>query len=149
LSGVVVGLAGCSTVTPIPTTVAAPGMPNAELALQQSMTETGREMARIGDMRPAAAAAARPKVAPGELDREVSFQWSGSLDDGVRELARLVGYEVVIRNASIFTQRPQVAIDPRPRRVYDLFRQLGEQAGANAHVRVDPQHHLVEVVYLV
>ncbi|MCW2318925.1 uncharacterized protein YceK, partial [Rhodoblastus acidophilus] len=51
----VVGLAGCSTVTPITTTVAAPGMPNAELALQQSMAETGREMARIGDMRPAAA----------------------------------------------------------------------------------------------
>ncbi|MBB4200229.1 defect-in-organelle-trafficking protein DotD [Rhodoblastus sphagnicola] len=123
-------------------------MPNAELALQQSMGDTGREMARIGDMRPSAAAAARPKVVPGELDREVSFQFNGSLDDAVRELTRLVGYELVIKNASIFTQRPQVAIDPRPRRVYDLFRELGDQAGPKAHVRVDPQHHLVEVVYL-
>ncbi|WP_294532798.1 DotD/TraH family lipoprotein [uncultured Rhodoblastus sp.] len=141
-------LAGCASVTPIPTTVATPGMPNAERELQESMSDVGREMARIGKMGPEVAASDRPTVVPGELDRQVSFQWNGSLDDAIRELAKLVGYAVEIKGASPFTPRVQVSIDPAPRRVYDLFRMLGEQAGSQAGVRLDSQHHLVEVVYL-
>jgi defect-in-organelle-trafficking protein DotD len=141
-------LAGCASVTPIPTTVATPGMPNAERALQASMSDVGREMARIGKMGPDVAASDRPTVVPGELDRQVSFQWNGSLDDAIRELSKVVGYTVEIRGASPFTPRVQVSIDPAPRRVYDLFRMLGEQAGSQAGVRLDSQHHLVEVVYL-
>ena len=146
-AALLLGLAGCSTVSPIAATVENPGMANAEVALQQSMGETGRELSRIGDMRPAAVASARPKVLPGELEREISFQWHGSLDDAVRELAKIVGYTVEIRNATIFTERVQVSIEPPPRRAYDLFRELGVQAGARAGVHVDPQHHSVEVVY--
>ena len=140
-------LAGCASVTPIPATVPTPGMPNAERALQASMSDVGREMARIGKMGPEAAASDRPRVVPGELDRRVSFQWNGSLDDAVRELARVVGYTVQIRGASVFTPRVHVSIDPAPRRAYDLFRILGEQAGSQAIVRLDSQHHVVEVVY--
>lgn len=148
LAGLVaLSLAGCSTVTPIEPTVATPGMANAEKALQQSMGDVGREMARIGKIGPEVAASDRRTVVPGELDREVSFQWHGSLDDGVRQLADLVGYSVEVKGASLFTPRVQVAIDPAPRRVYDLFRLLGEQADTRANVRVDPQHHRVEIVY--
>ncbi len=141
-------LAGCASVTPIPTTVATPGMPNAERALQASMTDVGREMARIGNMGPAAAASARPIVVSGELDRQVSFQFNGSLDDAVRQLAQIIGYAVEIRGASPFAERVLVSIDPAPRRVYDLFRMLGEQAGSQAAVKLDSQHHVVEVIYL-
>ena len=83
-------LAGCAA-TPIPTAVDMPGMPNAEIALQESIDDVGREMDRIGKMGPEAAASNKPVVVPGELDRQVSFQWNGSLDDAVRELARTIG----------------------------------------------------------
>ncbi|WP_294537736.1 DotD/TraH family lipoprotein [uncultured Rhodoblastus sp.] len=140
-------LAGCAQVTPIATTVPMPGMPNAEFALQRSMSDVGVEMARIGKIGPEVVASDRPIVVPGELDRRVSFQWNGSLDDAVRELGKVVGYTVEIRGASIFMPRVQVSIDPAPRRVFDLFIILGEQAGSQAVVRLDSRHHVVEVVY--
>ena len=40
-----------------------------------------------------------------------------------------------------------VAIDPAPRRVYDILHGLGDQAGDAATVRVDQQHQLLEVIY--
>src|ERR1700677_2762143 len=74
------GLAGCSSVMPIVTNVDTPGMPNAEVALQKSMDETAGELARIGEMRPAAAVASKPTVVPGELERVVAMSWNGALD---------------------------------------------------------------------
>ena len=58
---VALSLAGCS-VTPVAPNVDTPGMPNAEVALQKSMDETAREMARIGAIEPSAAVAAKPTV---------------------------------------------------------------------------------------
>jgi len=139
-------LAGCAA-TPIPTTVDMPGMPNAEIALQKSMDDVGREMDRIGKMGPEAATSNKPVVVPGELDRQVSFQWNGSLDDAVRELARTVGYRTIV-SGPMTAARVRVSIDPAPRRVYDILRMLGEQAGATAMVHVDPQHQRVEVAVL-
>lgn len=138
-------LAGCAA-TPIPTTVNMPGMPNAEIALQESMADVGREMERIGKMGPEAAASVNPVVVPAELDREVSFQWDGPLDDAVRELAKTVGYRVIVRGP-MTVARVRISVDPAPRRVYDILQMLGDEAGSTATVHVDPQHQRVEVVY--
>ena len=48
-------LAGCAaSVQPVPTTVATPGMPNPEMALQKSMSDVNAEMAELGLLTPAA-----------------------------------------------------------------------------------------------
>jgi defect-in-organelle-trafficking protein DotD len=138
-------LTGCAA-TQIAANVDMPGMPNAEIALQKSMDDVGREMERIGKMGPESAASAKPVVVPAELERQVSFQWNGSLDDAVRELAKTVGYAAVVTGPST-AARVRVSIDPAPRRVYDLLQVLGDQAGTLAVVHVDPQHQRVEVVY--
>ena len=138
-------LAGCG-VTPVAPNVDTPGMPNAEVALQKSMDDTAREMARIGAMEPSAAVAAKPKVVSGELDRVVSMSWNGGLDGAVRRLGETIGYRTAVTGTA-----PQagvnVVVDPAPQRVYDILHGLGDQAGDAATVRVDQQHQLLEVIY--
>ncbi len=138
-------LAGCG-VTPIAPHVDTPGMPNAEVALQKGMDDTAREMARIGAIEPSAAAASKPTVVAGELDRVVSLQWNGALDGAIRRLGETIGYRTAItgkaRQAGV-----NVTVDPTPQRVYDILRGLGDQAGDAATVRVDEQHQLLEVIY--
>jgi DotD protein len=139
------GLASCSSVTPVATNVDTPGMPNAEVALQKSMDETSTELTRIGAMQPAAAAASKPAVVPGELERMVAMSWNGGLDGAVRKLADTIGYRAAISgNAS---QAVNVVVNPTPQRVYDILHGLGDQAGDTATVRVDAQHQLLEVIY--
>ena len=142
---VALSLAGCG-VTPVAPNVDTPGMPNAEVALQKSMDDTAREMARIGAIEPSAAVASKPTVVAGELDRVVSMQWNGALDGAVRRLGETIGYRTAVTGKA-----PQagvnVAVDPAPRRVYDILHGLGDQAGDAATVRVDraasaPRGHL-------
>ena len=137
-------LAGCATA--IPATVDTSGMPNAEIALQKSMDDVGREMERIGRMQPRAAAVAMPVVVPAELDRVLSFQWRGSLDGAVTELARTIGYQASV-SGPLDRQALNVTVDPAPRRVVDILRQLGDDAGAAATVNVDAQHQRLEVIH--
>src|SRR5271166_6668450 len=138
---VALSLAGCG-VTPVAPNVDTPGMPNAEVALQKSMDETAREMARIGAIEPSGAVASKPTVVAGELDRVVSMQWNGA----VRRLGETIGYRTAITGKA-----PQadinVTVDPAPQRVYDILHGLGDQAGDAATVRVDEQHQLLEVIY--
>jgi DotD protein len=138
------GLAGCG-VTAVAPNVDTPGMPNAEVALQKSMDETARELARIGAMKPAVAAASQPTVVPGELERVVAMSWNGELDGAVRKLADTVGYRVVVSGKG--SRAVNVVVNPTPQRVYDILHRLGDQAGDLATVRVDPQHQLLEVIY--
>ena len=142
---VALSLAGCG-VTPVAPNVDTPGMPNAEVALQKSMDDTAREMARIGAIEPSGAVASKPTVVAGELDRVVSMQWNGALDGAVRRLGETIGYRTAVTGKA-----PQagvkVAVDPAPRRVYDILHYLGDQAGDAATVRVDQQHQLLEVIY--
>ncbi len=142
---VALSLAGCG-VTPIAPNVDTPGMPNAEVALQKSLDDTAREMARIGAIEPSAAVASKPTVVAGELDRVVSMQWNGALDGAVRRLGETIGYRTAVTGKA-----PQagvnVVVDPAPRRVYDILHGLGDEAGDAATVRVDEQHQLLEVIY--
>jgi len=140
-------LAGCASVE-IPTTVDVTGMPNAELALQKSMTEVDAEMGRIGQWQPRVATVLPPDIVPGELDRLVSFEWSGPLDGAIESLAKSIGYTVAIR-APPNAQFIMIAVSKGPRRVYDILHQIGEDAGSQATVSVDPQHHKVEVIHHV
>ncbi len=140
-------LAGCATVE-VPTTVDVTGMPNAEVALQKSMRDVDAEMSRIGRLQPSAVAAPTPTVVPDELNRVVSFEWSGSLDGAIESLAKTIGYTVAI-SAPWNAQPLAVGVSKDPRRIYDIFEQIGDEAGGAATVRIDPQHQRVEVIHHV
>jgi defect-in-organelle-trafficking protein DotD len=147
MTGVIL-VSGCSSVTPVPTTVATPGMPNPEEALRQSMQHVDAEMAQLGQMSPAAVQVAQQNVVPEDLQRTVTFTWNGPLDAGVAKLAASIGYTFYTTGPS--TQQPlnvAIAISSVP--VFRVFQALGEEAGTQATVQIDPQHHQVQVIHHV
>lgn len=142
-------LAACTTPT-VGTDVLVTGMPNPEAALRDSMRLVDAEMTTLGTLgaRAAPARITEP-VLPGELQKTVTFAYSGPLDDGARRLADEVGYRLTITPAP-----GQVAVQPLTVNVstgfvtaYAALKALGDAAGSRALVRVDPQRHLIEVTY--
>jgi defect-in-organelle-trafficking protein DotD len=147
MTGVIL-VSGCSSVTPVPTTVATPGMPNPEEALRQSMQHVDAEMAQLGQMSRAAVQVAQQDVVPEDLQRTVTFTWNGPLDAGVAKLAASIGYTFYTTGPS--TPQPlnvAIAISSVP--VFRVFQALGEEAGTQATVQIDPQHHQVQVIHHV
>ena len=137
----------CAGVNPVPTTVAVPGMPNPEQALQQSMQHVDAEMAELGRLSPTVARAVQP-VMPEDLQRIVSFEWSGPLDQAVAKLAASVGY-TFYATAPANPQPLDVAIRLSSVPAYQVFQTLGAEAGTRATVQVDPLHHQVQVIHHV
>ena len=147
----VLAVAACSTPN-VTTEVATTGMANPEVALCESIRLVDAEMTSLGTLGGSASRFSEP-VVPGELQKTVTFTYAGPLDDGVRRLAQEVGYRLTI------TPPPpaapgQAALGPLTVNVstgfvtaYAALKALGDAAGSRAIVRVDPQHHLVEVIY--
>jgi len=140
-----VALTGCaSPVHPVPTTVATPGMPNPEEALRQSIQHVDAEM---GQLTPTQVTTSVP-VMPEDLQRLVTFKWSGPLDQGVAKLAQSVGYTFFV-TAPPGAQPLQVAVELTNVPAYEVFKALGEEAGTRAAVELDPLHHQVQVIHHV
>lgn len=141
-------LAACATAKVDPN-VDAYGMPNAELALQRSMDRVGAAMSSLGGMtvgyRPVSV---QPAVVPAELQRPLSFAWVGPIDTGVKALADRIGYKLVVSkpaNPAPIT----VGVSMTDASAIDLFRAMGEAAGNQATVIVDPDHQQVLVQHHV
>ena len=144
-------LAGCAHTPRVGTDVATAGMPNPEVALRDSMSLVDAEMTKLGTLAPGPRVA--EPIVPGELQKTVTFAFSGPLDDGVRRLAETVGYTVSI------TPPPAPAPDQAAAAPLTIsvstgyvtalgaFTAIGNAAGSRALVRVDAQHHLVEVIH--
>jgi defect in organelle trafficking protein DotD len=147
LSVIALLLAGCAGVEPVPTTVAVPGMPNPEAALQASMRHVDAEMAELGALSPAAVQAPLP-VMPADLERIVSFAWKGSLDGAVAKLAAGVGY-TFYTTAPVDAQPLNIAIRISSVPAWQVFEALGAKAGTRATVELDPLHHQVQVIHHV
>ena len=139
--------AGCAGVNPVPTTVAVPGMPNPEEALQQSMQHVDAEMAELGRLSPTVARQVQP-VMPADLQRVVSFEWSGPLDQAVAKLSASIGY-TFYTTAPANAQPLDIAIRLSSVPAYQVFQTLGAEAGTRATVQVDPLHHQVQVIHHV
>jgi len=137
--------AGCAGVSPAPTTVGIPGMPNPEEALRQSIQHVDAEMAELGRLSPMVARQMQP-VMPADLQRLVSFEWSGPLDQGVARLAASIGY-TFYATAPSNSQPVDVAIRLSSVPAYQVFQTLGAEAGTRATVQVDPLHHQVQVIH--
>jgi len=139
--------AGCASLFPVPTTVATPGMPNPEEALRQSIRHVDAEMAELGELSPAVQRFSQP-VLPADLQRIVSFEWNGPLDQGVARLAASIGYTFYVSGPP--NQEPlPVALRIASVPVYQVFQALGAEAGTRATVAVDPLHHQVQVIHHV
>ena len=145
-------LAGCANTIPVPTTVVTAGMPNPEEALRQSMQHVDAEMAQLGGLRQADFAAtvgaASAPVIPEDLQRTVNFTWSGPLDKGVAKLAQSIGY-TFYTTAVPNTPPLNVAVQIQSLSAFQAFKALGDQAGSQATVEVDPLHHQVQVFHHV
>jgi len=138
-------LGGCASVHPVPTTVATTGMPNPEAALQQTISHVDAEMAELGQYRSSTAAVSSPPV-PEDLQRIVSFKWSGPLDQGVAKLALSVGYTFYV-TAPPNAAPLDVSVNVENAPAFRAFQALGEEAGTRATVEVDPLHHAVQVIH--
>jgi len=139
--------AGCAGVNPVPTTVAVPGMPNPEEALRQSMQHVDAEMAELGRLSPTVARQVQP-VMPADLQRVVSFEWNGPLDQAVAKLSASIGY-TFYTTAPANAQPLEVSIRMASVPAYQVFQTLGAEAGTRATVQVDPLHHQVQVIHHV
>jgi defect-in-organelle-trafficking protein DotD len=145
-------LAGCVGTPNVGTDVLTTGMPNPEIALRESMRLVDAEMTKLGTLNPSTAPRFTEGVVPGELQKTVTFAYSGPLDDGVRKLAETVGYAVAVTPPP--SQPGATALPPLIVSVstgfvtaVSAFAALGDAAGSRAMVRVDPQRHLVEVIH--
>jgi defect-in-organelle-trafficking protein DotD len=139
--------AGCAGVNPVPTTVATPGMPNPEEALRQSMQRVDTEMAELGGLSPTVARTVQ-SVMPEDLQRIVSFEWSGPLDQAVAKLAASVGYTFYTTGPAN-PQPLDIAVRLSSVPAYQVFQTLGAEAGTRATVQLDPLHHRVRVIHHV
>ena len=142
-------LAGCASTPEIGTDVAMAGMPNAELALRDSMRAVDAEMGKLGTLRLASATgpAGTGPVVPGELQKVVTFTWSGTLEDGVRKLAGDVGYAVSVVPPARGQAPVVVGVRTTAAPVIEAFQALGAAGGTRADVRVDPALRQVRVIY--
>lgn len=145
-------VSGCAMTPNIGTDVATTGMPNAEAALRDSIHLVDAEMTKLGTMSLAATPRFADPVVPSELQKTVTFAYSGPLDNGVRRLAETIGYRVTISPppalASGQAALPlNVSLTTGFVSALDAFSAIGNAAGTRALVRVDPLHHLVEVIH--
>jgi len=151
---------GCAAVPNVGTDVAMAGMPNTEMALRESMRLVDTEIGKLGRMEPPAPAAppialaplppsradAYP-VVPGELQKVIAFTWTGTLEEGVRQLAGNIGYVTTVAPPRSGHGSVPVSISIGPVPVIQAFQALGDAAGATATVRVDPMRRQVDVLY--
>jgi len=138
---------GCSSTPEVGTDVAMTGMPNAELALRESMRLVDAEMGKLGTMGPAPVERVVGPVLPGELQKVVTFSWTGTLEEGVRTLAESVGYAVAVAPPPPGQAPVQVGLVTGQVPIIQAFQALGNAAGARATVRVDPVRRQVDVIY--
>ena len=84
--------------------------------------------------------------APQELQRAVTFNWTGPVEPLVEELSRKVGYRYGIIGAKPNTPiLINMAATNKP--LINVFRDIGIQMGARADLKVDAASRMIEVQY--
>lgn len=140
-------LAGCATPN-IGTDVETTGMPNAEVALRRAIDQANGQMSHLRRLQRGPTDFATNPVMPSELQRVVSFTWTGPLDAGVQKLADSIGYQVAV-TAPANSQPLPVTVTLSSTTIVSVFAALGDQAGTRATVQVDPLHRRIEVAHHV
>ena len=84
--------------------------------------------------------------APQELQRAVTFSWTGPVEPLVEELSRKVGYRYGIIGSQPNTPI-LITITATNKPLINVFRDIGIQMGARADLKVDAASRMVEVQY--
>ncbi|RBM06524.1 DotD/TraH family lipoprotein [Novacetimonas cocois] len=137
-------LNACAQSLSSPSPIATTGMANPELALQRSIAETTTDLRELGSIRPSpVVASANQPVLPDDLTRRIWFVWDGPLGKAVAKLGQEIGYSVTVTG---HPRAMRVATNSVAA-VVDILRTLGDQAGDQAMVSVDPLHHAITVAW--
>jgi len=84
--------------------------------------------------------------APIELQRSVTFDWTGPVEPLVEELTRKAGY-----NYGVLGSRPPVPLNVNIRAVnqplINVFRDIGMQMGARGDLKLDANVRTIEIQY--
>jgi defect-in-organelle-trafficking protein DotD len=147
--GLMTLLSACAGTPKIDPDVDAYGMPNTELALQRSIGRVDAAMLDLGGMSVASRISAPAgTVVAAELQRPLTFAWAGPIDTGVKALADRIGYRLVV-TAPDNAVPVIVSVNMTDVSALDLFKAIGNSAGTQATVIVDPDHHQVQVQHHV
>lgn len=139
-----VALSACAGKLPSPSPVATTGMASPELALQRSIAATTTDLRELGNIRPTPLAASATSVPlPDDLTRRIWFAWNGPLGDAVTKLGHEIGYTVTITGRTRTLRVTTNSVAP----VVDILRTLGDEAGDQATVSVDPLRHAITVAW--
>ena len=127
---------------------AAPGV--AELRLVEAAVRAEAALAALARIRTGVAPeepAPAPRVVPPALLRRVTLDWIGPLEALAGKLAGFAGYRFGTAGAP--PARPIiVAVGGQSRRLIDLLRDAGLQAGAHALLTVDADRRQVQLDWL-
>ena len=132
-------------------TAPAPGPPDAaELRLVEAAVRAETALAALARIRAAAApreAAPEPRAVPPALLKRVTIDWIGPLEALGGKLAGLAGYRFATAGAA--PARPVIVeVAGRGRRLIDLLRDAGLQAGTRGLLTVDAGRRQVRLDWL-
>lgn len=105
----------------------------------------GQQMAILDAQANALAATRYPvrrpgSVLPAELERPVTWHWSGTLRDGLSQIARQIGYRLIMDDTG-----PVVAIHETSATEASLIDELSVAAGPRYSVDIDVPTHEIRV----
>lgn len=81
-------------------------------------------------------------VLPAEMNKPLRWVWTGPLDEGVRLIARTVGYSVL---SNPISDSPIVSIHHASSTAGELLNQLAAAGNPDMEVDIDILHHSIRV----
>lgn len=146
-----IALTGCESASIIknenPQVVASPDKVSLMLAEAADKASTALEtLAAIEQYNAPSVATAPPTNVPSELNRAVTIDWLGPVEQVSHTLANQAGYRF-----SVLGDVPPVPvvvdIDVENRPIIEVFRNIGLQLGRRADLRLDSSRGVVEIYY--
>ncbi|GBR41045.1 hypothetical protein AA3266_2738 [Gluconobacter kondonii NBRC 3266] len=78
------------------------------------------------------------------MNRPVSWHWQGPLDEGIRLIARRVGYETEIPPCPA---PPIIAVDQQATTFGRLLDEMASASSGHADIWVDIPHHVIRITW--
>lgn len=149
-------LAGCGTWNPMartpdskPQLVAEPDKTSLMIAdAADRATRALESLAAVEQVRTPSAAAAAAMIpnAPPELQRAVTFSWSGPVEPVTQDIASRAGYTF----RTVGDQPPApilITLDVYNQPMIEVLRSIGLQMGSRADLKLDANRRAVEIIY--
>ncbi len=147
----VLALAGCDTASVIrndaPQVVASPDRVSLMLADAADKASVALEtLAAIEQYNSPKVATAAPANVPAELNRAVTIDWIGPVEQISKTLADQSGYRFVVLG-DVPPVPVVVDVDVENRPIIEVLRNIGLQLGRRADLKLDSNRRVVEIYY--